>query len=436
MMNRYDKYKLSGIEWIGEIPEHWELKKLKHITYLKARVGWHGLKADEFLLDEDLPYCITGTDFYKGIINWETCYHISEERYNEDTYIQLKENDLLVTKDGTIGKVAVVKKLSGKAILNSGVFVMRPTFKQYNSEFMYWLVQSEAFREFVKHTSRGSTIIHLYQDTFLNWPISLPPIKEQTAIASYLNKKTAQIDKLIANKQQLIELLKEERTAIINKAVNGEGMNYERKKLSHGFKIIGSGTTPTSGDETYYNGTTNWLQTGDLNDGEINATNKKITEKALKDYSTLKEFSKGSLVIAMYGATIGKVGILNITTTTNQACCVMSEAVSFNVKYVYYWFVGNKEFIVSQSYGGGQPNISQELIRSLRLPCPPLNKQASIVQHIQTQTQRINNIISKIEKEIALINEYRTALISEVITGKLKVTDTAVSIVPSKQATL
>ena len=85
-----------GVDWIGEIPSNWDLKKLKHLTYLKARVGWHGLKADEFSLDENLPYCITGTDFNNGIINWETCYRINEERYNEDTYIQLKENDLLV----------------------------------------------------------------------------------------------------------------------------------------------------------------------------------------------------------------------------------------------------------------------------------------------------------------------------------------------------
>ncbi|MBU1095526.1 MAG: restriction endonuclease subunit S [Bacteroidetes bacterium] len=110
---------------------------------------------------------------------------------------------------------------------------------------------------------------------------------------------------------------------------------WEIKKISHIFNKIGSGTTPTSGNEKYYFGSINWLQTGDLNNGEINETSKKVTEKALKDFPTLREYSKGSLVIAMYGATIGKLGLLNINSTTNQACCVLSEPVNLITKYVF-----------------------------------------------------------------------------------------------------
>ena len=300
----YEKYKPSGLDWIGNIPSDWNLKKLKHLSYLKARVGWHGLKADEFSLDKQLPYCITGTDFNDGIINWESCYRISEDRYNEDLYIQLKENDLLVTKDGTIGKVAVVKKLNGKAILNSGVFVMRPVNKQYNSSFMYWLIQSETFNEFIKYTSKGSTIIHLYQDTFLNWPIPLPSLAEQTIIANYLDDKTRQINKLIANKQKLIELLKEERTVIINEAVSGEGKNWERKKLKYVTEKIGDGihATPEYTDYTdffFVNGT-------NLNDGRIEF--KELTRTVSEDeYLSLKlELKTGTVLLSLNG-TIGKI---------------------------------------------------------------------------------------------------------------------------------
>lgn len=97
--------------------------------------------------------------------------------------------------------------------------------------------------------------------------------------------------------------------------------SWSMKKLAYGFKKIGSGTTPTAGDQDYYfDGEYNWLQTGDLTDGEINSTSKKITQKAINDFTSLKFYEKGSLVIAMYGATIGKTGLLNIKTTTNQAC--------------------------------------------------------------------------------------------------------------------
>jgi len=107
----YPQMKDSGIEWLGKIPEHWEQIKVKYSTYVKGRIGWHGLTSDEYL--DEGPYLITGTDFNEGNINWDSCHHISEERYNEDPYIQLKNNDLLITKDGTIGKTAIVHDMPG-----------------------------------------------------------------------------------------------------------------------------------------------------------------------------------------------------------------------------------------------------------------------------------------------------------------------------------
>ncbi|MBI5326672.1 MAG: restriction endonuclease subunit S, partial [Deltaproteobacteria bacterium] len=202
-MKRYEKYKLSGVEWIGRIPGNWNVKRLKFNTYIKARVGWHGLRADEFSLTDGV-FCVMGTDLQNGVINWENCYRVSEERYQEDHYIQLRENDLLITKDGTIGKVAIVRNLKEKATLNSGVFVVRPERREYVTPFMYWALQSPVFSEYVNYTSKGSTINHLYQETFFNLPFVIPSGEDQTAIASFLDEKTTQIDTLIANKQKLL----------------------------------------------------------------------------------------------------------------------------------------------------------------------------------------------------------------------------------------
>lgn len=123
-MRKYDSYKDSGIEWIGKIPLHWETKKIKHLCYVKARVGWKGLKSDEFLTD-GYSYLVTGSDFKNNSVEWSKCYHIDKERYEEDPYIQLQEEDLLITKDGTIGKLAIVNGLNKPACLNSGIFVVR-----------------------------------------------------------------------------------------------------------------------------------------------------------------------------------------------------------------------------------------------------------------------------------------------------------------------
>lgn len=101
----YPVYKDSGVEWLGKVPEHWEVWKIKHSTYVKGRIGWKGLTSNDFL--DEGAYLVTGTDFVDGKVNWETCYHVSYERFDEDPYIQLKEKDILITKDGTIGKIAI-----------------------------------------------------------------------------------------------------------------------------------------------------------------------------------------------------------------------------------------------------------------------------------------------------------------------------------------
>ncbi|MCA4780320.1 restriction endonuclease subunit S [Acinetobacter towneri] len=195
---------------------------------------------------------------------------------------------------------------------------------------------------------------------------------------------------------------------------------WSLKKISHIFRNIGSGTTPLSGSDIYYkNGYINWLQTGDLNDGYIDETSKKITEKALRHYSTLKQYPKGSLVVAMYGATIGKVGILNIDTATNQACCVLGANLGVNIKYYFYMFQGFKADIIRMAYGGGQPNISQDTIKKLRLPFPDLSTQHEISKFLDQKTTEIDQAIAIKEQQIALLNERKQIVIQKAVTQGL-----------------
>ena len=192
---------------------------------------------------------------------------------------------------------------------------------------------------------------------------------------------------------------------------------WEVKKLSYCFDNIGSGTTPTSGNtEYYFNGNINWLQTGDLNDGEILCTSKKITSTALNAYSTLRIYPAGSIVIAMYGATIGKTGLLKISTTTNQACCVLSDANNVLSKFAFYWLNSIKEHVISLSYGGGQPNINQEMIRSLKIQLPSPEDQTSIANYLDRKTTEIDKLIAQKERLIELYEEEKTAIINQAVT--------------------
>ena len=192
-------------------------------------------------------------------------------------------------------------------------------------------------------------------------------------------------------------------------------------KTSYVFTHIGSGTTPSSGREDYYSEDGFYfLQTGDLNDGYIKDTSRKITEKALKEVG-LKVYPKGSLVIAMYGATIGKLGILDIDTTVNQACCVLPETPSMDTRYAFYLFSAAKNDLIQQSKGGGQPNISQDTIRNERIIVPPLKEQIEIAKFIDSVCIPINTAISNANLLIERLQERKQIIINEVVTGKTKV---------------
>lgn len=435
-MKQYERYKDSGIQWLGNIPRHWSVVPLKYNLSLKGRIGWNGLKSDEFK-ENSYAYLVTGQDFTKADIDWSKCYQIDKDRYDEDPFIQLANGDLLVTKDGTIGKVAKVSGLDKPACLNSGIFVIKQIKKAFIQDYLYWTFVSNQLVDFNNFNSTGSTIQHLYQNVFENMPLLVPTIDEQQAIASYLDYKVGQIDAAIKEKEGMLEDLEAYRTAIISEAVTkGLDKNVEMKdsgidwigkipsnwdivKLSWVYPNIGSGTTPDTNNNNYYTDEgINWLQTGDLNDGEIIETSKHITELALKERS-LRLYPKGSLVIAMYGATIGKVGILQIDTTTNQACCVLPPNEIMSILYTKFTLQAAKEYLLQQSVGGGQPNISQAIIKSLLIPMPSLEEQRKIADYLQSRYEQIEKTASELQSSIEDLKSYKSSLISEAVTGKV-----------------
>ena len=439
-MKQYEAYKDSGIQWLGMVPDHWNVVPLKYNLSLKGRIGWNGLKSDEFK-EESFAYLVTGQDFIKADIDWSKCYQIDKERYEEDPFIQLANGDLLVTKDGTIGKVAKVSRLDKPACLNSGIFVVKQIKDAFIQDFLYWTFVSSQLIDFNNFNSTGSTIQHLYQNVFENMPLLVPSITEQQAIASYLDYKVGQIDAAIAEKEQMLEDLKEYRSAIISEAVTkGLDKNVEMKdsgiewmgripmhwkivKLSRVYPNIGSGTTPDTNNSQYYSEEgINWLQTGDLNDGDIFETSKHVTELALKEKG-LRIYPKGSLVIAMYGATIGKVGLLQINTTTNQACCVLPPNERMSNIYTKFILQAAKDVLLKQSVGGGQPNISQSIIRSLSIPMPPLKEQIKIAEKIQNTYQYIVKTHNELLLGINDLKAYKSSIITEAVTGKVDLRD-------------
>ena len=200
--------------------------------------------------------------------------------------------------------------------------------------------------------------------------------------------------------------------------------DWDVRKLSLIFKTIGSGTTPPTSNPEYFDGDFCWINTGDLNDGELYSCEKTITQKALQDCSALKLFPSNSLIIAMYGATIGKLCITRMVSATNQACCVLSQPIAAEIKYVFYWLLCGRERIISLALGGGQPNISQDLVRSLRLAMPSFDMQQRIAAYLDSRCAEIDAVIAAKQRQNALLKEQRQSVIFEAVTKGLDPTVT------------
>ena len=179
-----------------------------------------------------------------------------------------------------------------------------------------------------------------------------------------------------------------------------------------------SGATPSRGVKAYYGGTIPWLKTGDLNDDYVKDIPERITDKALKETS-VKLNPEGSVLIAMYGATIGKVGILTYPATTNQACCACSELCGVDNRYLFYFLISHKDEFIRQAGGGAQPNISKEIIVNTPMPVPPIEEQKRIVYEIE-KWFRIIKVIDDSELSIRAVTDTCKAKILDLaIHGKL-----------------
>ena len=401
-MKPYPKYKPSGIEWIGEIPSHWDsLKIKKSLSSLESgsrETGGGNLLEGVFSLGGEH-------------IGWFGELLLNNPKFIPEDYFttlkngKIKSGDVLLVKDGaTIGKCAVVKKLPFlKCAVNEHVFILRAN-EHFIPAFIFYFIWCHIGREQILLNVRGSAQPGLNSNFINEVYISVPPKEEQTTIADYLDKKTAHVDESIAKKQKLIELLKEERTAIVNEAVSGKGKNWERKKLKYVAKLK-SGDGITSDDIRP--------------DGEFPV----YGGNGLRGYTSVYTHEGNYVLIGRQGALCGNINYANGKFFASEHAVVVS--ILDGSEFLWLGELLRSMNLNQYSLASAQPGLSVERIQNLTIPVPAFKEQKKIVSYIQTETQKIDNTISKMEKEIELMQEYRTALISEVVTGKADVREYA-----------
>ena len=431
------RMKESGIDWIGQIPQEWVISKIKFTTQLNGRIGWQGLTSAEY--KEKGPYLITGTDFYNGAINFETAVHIDEKRWSEASQIQVENGDLLITKDGTVGKVAIISGLDDKASLNSGVLRIQ-TIDEIDRRFLYYVLLSDEFWMWFNYTNSGaSTILHLYQNVFDEFTFTFPQKNEQQKIADFLDKKTAQLDKAKALLEEQIQKLKDYRASLIYETVT-KGLDKTVPMKDSGidwigqmpqgwgvgkvkyFSQISAGATPDRNNSLFWNGNINWMSSGEINQGIVKHTSETITDLALKRTST-KLLPNGTVMLALngQGKTKGTAAVLAIESASNQslASFIVDNKILNNM-YLYYFFVANY-YNIRGLKGEDRDGLNLQLVSNIVIPLFEIEKQQKIVDFLDKKTVQIDKLIQIKNQQIENINKQRQTLIYDYVTGKRRV---------------
>lgn len=427
-MKKYDSYKDSGIEWLCEIPKHWEESKLKYLFSFGK-----GLTiTKENLEDVGVP-CVN-----YGEIHSHCGFKVNPEKNSlkcvSEDYLKSSKNSLLTKGDFVFADTSEDIEGSGNFTHLYGdrnvfagyhTIILKPSQK-LNSRFFAYHFDSLEFRSQIRSTVKGIKVLSVTQSILKNCEVWIPSFEEQTAIANFLDHKTTQIDDLIAKKERLIQLLEEERTAIINQAVT-KGLDpnvpmkdsgiewlgeipehWEVKKLAFEFQTLNTKRIPLSAEERgrmelrefdYYGAS-----------GVIDKVENYLFDEDLiligEDGANLLTRSKRLVFIAS-----GKYWV------NNHAHII--KPVNGNINY-YCELLELIDYTIYIS-GSAQPKLTQEALMSIKIPVPPVSEQNSIFEFLEDEFHTIDDIVSKTQQEIELLKEYKTALISEVVTGKVDV---------------
>lgn len=292
-------------------------------------------------------------------------------------------------------------------------------------KYLYYVVLSLPFVRWAEAMSYGVKMPRTNWDAVRNFSFELPSLDAQKSLVDYLDHELLHLDAIIQAKERLISLLWERQRNEWREATAKPEHASEWRCYKVGLAFtLGSGTTPPTDESHFYGGDVPWILTGDLTDGPVTSTQKTITREALEELPALKIYPAGSLVIAMYGgATIGKAGLLTFPAAVNQACCVLQPRGPVDTEYAFYWFLANRDDIIAQGVGGGQRNISQDIIRRLRIWAPPFDVQRGIVARLAERTALTKELVSILEQQIRFLHERRRALITAAVTGQIDVTD-------------
>ena len=422
MLTTYTTYKDSGVEWIEEIPSHWEITKMKYGVNHLSEKG----KPEK----TDIKISPENVESDTGV-----CFNLYSE--HESDGMRFQSGDILLNKLRLYLKKILYVEYDGFSL---GEMIVLRTNNKLNNKYFYQLLFSQGLIDLLDSQSTGIKLPRVSPDVILNTEIVYPPLNEQQQIVSFLDTKTSLIDSLIEKTQQKIVLIKEKRTSLINEVVT-KGLNSNVKMKDSGVEWIGEipyhykngklkhlcnenqSSLSNSTDPDYG---LNYIEISDVNsEGVIGNSTPYIFSESPSRCRRIVQ--KGDVIVSTVRTYLKSIGL--IEEEVEDLICstgfsVLTPNIEINSKYLFYllrteWFIS---MVISKSEGVSYPSIQSEKLMNIDVVfCELSEQQQQIVEYLDKQTEEIDTLIQLEQKKIDTLKEYRQSLISEVVTGKLRV---------------
>jgi len=438
----YPATKDSDVPWLGEVPEHWGVRRLKRVVSFSG--GGTPSKANAAFWAGDIPWVSPKDMAYPQISS--SADHITQEAVaSSATNLVAPGALLMVVRSGILRRTIPVGINTVEIALNQDMKALHPRAEVVQSEYLRALVQgNEAalIREWMKH---GATVESIEQELLANSFVPLPPLPEQAAIVRFLDYADRRIRRYIRAKQKLIKLLEEQKQAIIHRVVT-RGLDpgvrlkpsgvewlgdvpehWEVNQIRSIANVVRGGSPRPAGSPLYFHGTrAPWITVGEVTRAVgmyLTTTTTRLTAAGEERSRTIEP---GTLLLTNSGATLGIPKISSI-----RGCINDGVAAFLNIRprvrkeFLFQYLTTQTVHLKAWVDLGAQPNLNTQIIGGWPVPIPPTEEQAAIVCHIEKGTASITDATSRAHREISLLREYRTRLIADVVTGKLDVREAA-----------
>lgn len=432
MENRYDRYKDSGIAWIGEIPEHWEVAKIKSfynviLGKMVERNNDSNTGDENYLCAANIKWNGVDTEINKKMYFSD----IEKEKY------LLQYNDVLIMEGGMAGTACLYKNEFSPCYVQNSVNVCRAK-KDFNNKFLYYWMYVPYYNGYIDAICNKATIRHYTKEKVQNTPILISSLVEQQSIATYLDQKCGEIDELITLQEEMITKLQSYKQSVITEAVTkgldknvplkdsgvewiGEIPEHWGSRRIKTFSLVKRGASPRPIDDPKYfdeNGEFAWVRIADVSaSGKyLECTTQKLSK--LGSSLSVKRYP-GDIFISIAG-TVGKPIITNIKCCIHDGFVYFPNMKGISVEYLYYVFLSGQPYL-GLGKMGTQLNLNTETIGNIYIPYPNIVEQTKIVYFLCQKCGEIDELISIKQQKIEKLKEYKKSLIFECVTGKRKV---------------